>query len=633
MTRTKVQNRCPICRKNSWKLGLHLEAQHAVKNQTERRYLLAFAAGRVSVSGMACPVKACTYSGNRVDRHLKETHGQKGRAEQHLQQLQWSKTLQLLSELRRSEAQPPIASCLDVEGAQPAQPSPPGSPAASRHGSPAASRHGSPAASRHGSPAASRHGSPAASRHGSPAASRHGSPAASRHGSPAASRHGSPAASRHGSPAASRHGSPAASRHGSPAASRHGSPWYTQLSTVPWSRLIASSEEEDDDMEQPSPSSRVGRSRSPPPSTIFPPCICSYLAEYRVHLVGALPNAKHVENCGSKMTRLRIFLTHLSEGKSELESWQFMDDLRRIMAWPGRLKELGKAVTTIKVYLVNVAQFLAYFSDTPPPECTLSRAQMVRAVRAVKAASSQISTSVVLRQIRVKEVKERRMVTARLLLRCRTSARRKIPRLLQKLEAKPCAVELRHRFYGYFVLYVTALYGHRPGVITNLTTAEVRDARGRASSTSAGFVINVENHKTSRSFGVAQLYLDADEFGWITRWIAVRATLKPTCDLVLFSTTHGRVKSLARDAQRAWCEMGLRGNPTMTDIRSSVATLARNTQSVDVRSQMCRLMCHDTATADRYYAFKLGETQLAELRRRFEDATQPASTSSSEEEE
>ncbi|PWA32959.1 hypothetical protein CCH79_00020958 [Gambusia affinis] len=543
MTRTKVQNRCPICRKNSWKLGLHLEAQHAVKNQTERRYLLAFAAGRVSVSGMACPVKACTYSGNRVDRHLKETHGQKGRAEQHLQQLQWSKTLQLLSELRRSEAQPPIASCLDVEGAQPAQPSPPGSPAA------------------------------------------------------------------------------------------HGSPWYTQLSTVPWSRLIASSEEEDDDMEQPSPSSRVGRSRSPPPSTIFPPCICSYLAEYRVHLVGALPNAKHVENCGSKMTRLRIFLTHLSEGKSELESWQFMDDLRRIMAWPGRLKELGKAVTTIKVYLVNVAQFLAYFSDTPPPECTLSRAQMVRAVRAVKAASSQISTSVVLRQIRVKEVKERRMVTARLLHRCRTSARRKIPRLLQKLEAKPCAVELRHRFYGYFVLYVTALYGHRPGVITNLTTAEVRDARGRASSTSAGFVINVENHKTSRSFGVAQLYLDADEFGWITRWIAVRATLKPTCDLVLFSTTHGRVKSLARDAQRAWCEMGLRGNPTMTDIRSSVATLARNTQSVDVRSQMCRLMCHDTATADRYYAFKLGETQLAELRRRFEDATQPASTSSSEEEE
>lgn len=83
----------------------------------------------------------------------------------------------------------------------------------------------------------------------------------------------------------------------------------------------------------------------------------------------------------------------------------------------------------------------------------------------------------------------------------------------------------------------------------------------------------MENHKTNRSFGVAQLYLKSDEFQWLTRWIAVRAGLGPSCDLVFFTPGDGPVKKLVHSAQRAWKEMGLAGRPTMTDIRTSVATL------------------------------------------------------------
>lgn len=213
----------------------------------------------------------------------------------------------------------------------------------------------------------------------------------------------------------------------------------------------ASEEEVKEEQERAGPPARVGRIRSSPPS-IFPPRIYSYLDN--VHLVGAPLKAKHVENCGSKMTCLKMFLTHLSEGISELGSWQFMDNMRKIMAWPGHLKDQGKAITTINVYLVIVAQFLVYFADTPPQDCTLSRTQIVHAVRDVKAASSQITTSIVLQQIWVKAGKKGRVLTARLLHRCRTLARRRIPRLLQKFEAKPLGVELRYRFYGYFGLYV-----------------------------------------------------------------------------------------------------------------------------------------------------------------------------------
>lgn len=118
--------------------------------------------------------------------------------------------------------------------------------------------------------------------------------------------------------------------------------------------MESSSGEEEEELDAAGRPSRVGRSRSFKPPPIFLPCVCSYLEEYNVHLVGALPKPKHVENCGSKMTCLKTFLTHLSEGKSELDSWQFMDDVRKIMVWPSCLEEQGKAITTSKVYLVNV---------------------------------------------------------------------------------------------------------------------------------------------------------------------------------------------------------------------------------------------------------------------------------------
>lgn len=48
---------------------------------------------------------------------------------------------------------------------------------------------------------------------------------------------------------------------------------------------------------------------------------------------------------------------------------------------------------------------------------------------------------------------------------------------------------------------------------------------------------------------------------------------------------------------------------------------------------MSKFMCHNTATADKFYAFNLDENQLEDLRKRFEEATQPASPSSSMEDE
>jgi len=51
---------------------------------------------------------------------------------------------------------------------------------------------------------------------------------------------------------------------------------------------------------------------------------------------------------------------------------------------------------------------------------------------------------------------------------------------------------LRDDFYGHFSAFVMSIYGHRPGVLTNMTVPEVEAAR-RAPllPTETGFVITV----------------------------------------------------------------------------------------------------------------------------------------------
>nr|XP_055062830.1 uncharacterized protein LOC129445857 [Misgurnus anguillicaudatus] len=66
--------------------------------------------------------------------------------------------------------------------------------------------------------------------------------------------------------------------------------------------------------------------------------------------------------------------------------------------------------------------------------------------------------------------------------------------------------------------------------------------------------------------------------------------------------------------------MGLPGKPTFTDLRTSIATHARNTHSSSNRTKVAKFMCHDTFTADKFYAMNLSAKQAVEHRRLFEEA-------------
>ncbi|XP_032403169.1 uncharacterized protein LOC116709038 isoform X2 [Xiphophorus hellerii] len=241
--------------------------------------------------------------------------------------------------------------------------------------------------------------------------------------------------------------------------------------------------------------------------------------------------------------------------------------------------------------------------ETPPRSSRLSKRQLVSVMRALRSATCQIGTKVVLRQIKVKSEKLQRSVTPDLLRRCVAKCRGWIPKLLLSCSQKKHDVGLRHQLFGFFALYLISLYGHRAGVITNLTTEEVLEAARGSVSSSPGVVLNV--------------FLTHEELGWIQRWMEIRARLRPQCDLVFFNTNHQHVSTITAFARNAWAAMLLPGRPSLTDIRTAVATMCRNTHSSDVRTQMARVMCHDTRTADRFYAMQLDVGQMAEMRRRF----------------
>lgn len=244
-------------------------------------------------------------------------------------------------------------------------------------------------------------------------------------------------------------------------------------------------------------------------------------------------------------------------------------------------------------------QFLEFFKETPPRHCRFHKEALTRCERSIKKALKEVARDVSLHHLKVKHKKEVRAISAELLERCRVLARPKIPLLLDEMEEDPWSVQLRYMFYGYLSAYLACIYGHRTGVMTNMTVEEVEEAEKSKKPNDPGYVINVAEHKTNKAFGFAQLFLVPDEFQWLKRWLHLRAMLKPDSDRVLITGQKSGCKDLVKYLQSAWGHMGLQGKPTFIDIRSAISTHAKTFHCPEVRTKLSAVMCHDTRTADK----------------------------------
>ncbi|XP_016373395.1 uncharacterized protein LOC107712588 [Sinocyclocheilus rhinocerous] len=308
----------------------------------------------------------------------------------------------------------------------------------------------------------------------------------------------------------------------------------------------------------------------------------------------------------------------MSVGQTDLASMTFLNNAAKMRSWLSFLRRAKITEPTIHHYLKNVAQFLQFVNETPPPTCRLSRVSLFGLRREIQSIIRPVRRSVAVHQVAVKQAKEGRLISKVTLRACREAAKKRIPEILNKFST-PLKKD-QWSFYGHLTAYWASIYGHRGGVFQNLTIKEVEDSRKTV--TEDKFVINISAHKTNQAFGPAQLALDQEEYGWLQQFLSLRSTLVggKNAHYFFFTSKLSSCKNLNQYFQEAWRSMGLPGMPTFTDLRTSIATHAKNTHCPENRHKVAQFMCHDTSTADRFYALNLDAKQAAEHRHLFEAA-------------
>ncbi|XP_034092893.1 uncharacterized protein LOC117560180 [Gymnodraco acuticeps] len=252
----------------------------------------------------------------------------------------------------------------------------------------------------------------------------------------------------------------------------------------------------------------------------------------------------------------------------------------------------------------------------------LSKTNLRRIVRELKASIKSWVRPVVLHQMRVKGKKDATMHSMKELQECRRLALVAIPKLLSQLEKRHTYLD-QCSLFGYVTAYLASLYGHRLGVFLNMTDEQVSQAVYEPEGND--YLIKVEDHKTNESFGTAKLLLSDKEYGWFLAIIRLKRKWAKGVKLskyVFHNTTFSADKNLTKYVKRAWSDMKLRGEATFTTLRTAVATFARDRhgEHSQERKTLARLMCHDTATSDKFYTMDLTMEQARRGRLLFEQA-------------
>ncbi|KAF1392673.1 hypothetical protein PFLUV_G00030500 [Perca fluviatilis] len=146
---------------------------------------------------------------------------------------------------------------------------------------------------------------------------------------------------------------------------------------------------------------------------------------------------------------------------------------------------------------------------------------VVSVLRPVTKCITDTTRNVVLHLLAVKSHKKARIISCEDLKRCQEGATLRIPELLDALEEN---------------------HTPSPRGIGNLRVCEVKEAAEAHRPGDDGFVISIREHKTNKSFGVAQMFLETDEFRWLV----------------------------------AWAEICLKGSPNFTDLRTAVSAHVKN---------------------------------------------------------
>lgn len=101
-------------------------------------------------------------------------------------------------------------------------------------------------------------------------------------------------------------------------------------------------------------------------------------------------------------------------------------------SWLLFLRQAKISEPTIHHYLKNVAQFLQFVNETPPPTCRLSSVTLFGLRREIRSMIRPVRRSVAVHRVAVKQAKEGRLISKATLRACQEAAKKRIPEILSK---------------------------------------------------------------------------------------------------------------------------------------------------------------------------------------------------------
>ncbi|KAG7463411.1 hypothetical protein MATL_G00176270 [Megalops atlanticus] len=287
-------------------------------------------------------------------------------------------------------------------------------------------------------------------------------------------------------------------------------------------------------------------------SSEFPSPFDQLLDEYQQYCCGLTSDAKLLDNACQHAARVQKWIMFV-HGRQSTPSVKltFMSNCQLTWKWLKQLHKSNYSRLTVKAYIDAAANFLHYLGEMKPPRANS---------RDIQGAKKYSDTM------------------------------------------------------GFLLGYIYMVTGHRRGVLTNMT---VQDFGRCQSSPTGGYLVPVASHKTSAKFGRASLPLRKEELSWFLAFSAHRSRLPGYAEKprTFFFNSSGRPLShVGEYICRAWKSLHLPGNPTVTLIRSSVATLVSDRPEPE-RQRVAQAMCHDLATAERFYMADLNPAKSHESRK------------------
>uniref|UniRef100_A0AAV2JUB8 Uncharacterized protein n=1 Tax=Knipowitschia caucasica TaxID=637954 RepID=A0AAV2JUB8_KNICA len=321
-------------------------------------------------------------------------------------------------------------------------------------------------------------------------------------------------------------------------------------------------------------------------------------------------------------------------------SVRFLNRLDHLRGYPTYLVQKGYKSTTIKNMMTNIIMFLRHVGKRFPRKTGLRPAEAQNIEYELQRIQRDIQREVLVHRQKILRKKSADQLDPRDSVAFLDRAKRAIDAIIGRKDPD----ELHGLGMGYILGYLAIVTGHRAVVFHHVTKESVQEADSWKSGTR--FQVLVDDHKTSRTFGQASLVLERHEFNWL-RVLATGEVCTEECrevDNIFHAPSGGPIRQVSELINRAWAAAGLGGSISFNKIRSSVSTQANDHLTEEERRRVARAMCHDPATASRFYvALPNGESQFRDRQLRMKALclasntrpdrhTRPAVSSSSESE-